>query len=235
MKSVLNIFLVFILTASVGTLQAVPSNGDRNSVEYGKAVSTVEKAARALDNVMEDPMNGIPHSLINNSEGIVIFPGATQVAAGPFNGPGGKGIAMIHSENGSWSSPFFVTLREGSTGFQFSAETSDIILLFKDRNDMVNIDKAEITLGGDIGVEEGPVNNGSFTGTENAFEAEIYSYHRINGLLTGISLNGGILSYYERLSDTLYSTEAIKMDKLIYADLSEIKLQNRINPLLHLL
>ena len=202
MKVMLNIFLVSILTISVGTLLAAPSNGDGETIENEKAIKTLEKAVWVLDNVMEEQVNGIPQSLINESEGIMIFPGAWKVAAGAFNGHGGRGIAMIHNEDGSWSNPFFVTIREGSQRFQIGTQASDFVLLFKDRNDIIDIDKAAITLGGDVGVAEGPVINGSSSSNDITFEKEIYSYHRSKGLFTGVSLNGGILSYYEKLSDS---------------------------------
>ncbi len=216
MKPMLNLFLVSILTISVGTLLAAPSNGDSKSSENEMATKTLEKAVRALDHVMEDPVNGIPESLINKSEGIVIFPAACKVVAGPYNPPGGRGIAMIHNEDGSWSNPFFVTLREGNLGFQMGAQASDIVLLFKDRNDIIDIDKAEITLGGDVGVAAGPVNNGSSLSTDITFETEIYSYHWSKGLFSGVSLKGGILSYYEKLSDSLYGIDDINMDEIFY-------------------
>ena len=216
MKTMLNIFLVTILTISVGTLLAAPSNGDSKSSENEMVTKTLEKAVRALDHVMEDPVNGIPESLINKSEGIVIFPAACKVVAGPYNPSGGRGIAMIHNEDGSWSNPFFVTLREGSQGFQIGAQTSDNVLLFKDRNDIIDIDKAEITLGGDVGVAEGPVYNGSFLSNDISFETEIYSYQRSKELFTGVSLKGGILSYYEKFSDSLYGIDNINMDEIFY-------------------
>ena len=68
-------------------------------------------------------------------EGIVIFPGALKVAVGCIGGQGARGIAMIRKEDGSWSNPFFVNLGEGSLGVQLGAQSSDIVLLFKDRDD----------------------------------------------------------------------------------------------------
>jgi len=212
MKLVSSLFIVSILTISVGTLLASPSNGDSKSIET--ATNTLEKAVIALMSVRENPVNGIPQSLINNSEGIVIFPGACKVAAGPFNGPGGRGIAIIRNEDGSWSNPLFVTIREGNQGFKIGAPTSDIVLLFKDRNDIINIAKTDITLGGDVGVAEGPVKNGSSSSTDLTFESDIYSYHQIKGLYAGASLNGSILSYYENLSDSLYGIDDINMDEI---------------------
>lgn len=205
----LNLFLVSILTISVGTLSAAPSNGYSKSVEKEKATKTLEKAVMALDNVMEDPENSIPQSLINKSEGIVIFPGAFKIAIGTIGGQGGRGIAMIRKEDSSWSNPFFVTLGEGSLGFQIGAQTSDIVLLFKDRNDIIGIDKAEITLGSDIGVAAGPVNKGSSASTDIKFDSEIYSYCRSKGLFAGVSLKGGILRFNEKVSDSLYGIDDV--------------------------
>lgn len=209
MKTMLNLFLVSILTISVGTLSAAPSNGYSKYVEKGKATKTLEKAVVALDNVMEDPENSIPQSLINKSEGIVIFPGALKIAIGTIGGQGGRGIAMIRKEDGSWSNPFYVTLGEGSLGFQIGAQASDIILLFKDRNDIMDIDKAEITLGSDIGVAAGPVNKGSSASTDIKFDSEIYSYCRSKGLFAGVSLKGGILRFNEKVSDSLYGIDDV--------------------------
>ena len=139
----LNLILAFTLTTSAGTMKAAPSNEESKSVENEKATNTIEKAERTLDYVMENPVHGIPKSLINKSEGIVIFPGACKVAAGPFNGAGGRGIAVVHNEDGSWSNPFFVILREGSQGFQIGGPTSDIVLLFKNRSDIIDIYNVE--------------------------------------------------------------------------------------------
>ena len=210
----LNMTLVFILTISVGTLIAAPSNGERKSVENEKATKTIENAERALDNVMENPALGIPKSLINKSEGIVIFPRSCQIAAGAFNGPGGRGIAMIHNEDDTWSNPFFVTLREGNQGFQIGPQTSDIVLLFKDRDDITNIYEAEIALGSDVEVAPGPINNGSSLSTDITFETEIYSYHRSKELFSGISLKGAILTYDKKPGDSFYGIETMAMDEI---------------------
>lgn len=211
----LNIFLASILTISVGTLFAAPSNGKSHSVENEKATKTFEEFVRTLDNVMENPVNGIPQSLINISEGMVILPGACQVTAGAFNGPGGRGIAMIHNKDGTWSNPFFVTLREGSMEFfKIGVQNSDIVLFFKDRNDITGIEKEDITLGSDVGVAAGPVQNGSSSSSDITFEKEIYSYHWNNGHFAGVSLKGGVLSYSAKSSDSLFCIENICIAKI---------------------
>jgi lipid-binding SYLF domain-containing protein len=207
MKPILHIFFVFFLTVWMGRLAAAPIMGNINSGEYEKASKTLEHALRVLDYVLEDPVHGIPQSMINQSEAIVIFPDACMIAAGPYNKPGGIGTAMIHNEDGSWSDPFFVILREGSLDFELGARNSDIVLLFKNKNQILVMDDAAITLGGNVGVGPGPVYNNSQSATDISFEKEVYAYHRSTDHFAGESIEGGILSYYEKLSNSLIETE----------------------------
>jgi len=224
MKTILNLTLVSVLLISSGTLFAGSLNDSSNlKIEQEatvdeftyKANKTLQKSVLALDNIMEDQENWIPQSLIGKSEGIVIFPRAFKVALGTFGGQGGRGIAMIRKDDGSWSNPFFVTLGEGSVGFQIGAQSSDIVLLFKNKSDIMGIDDAEITLGGDVGVAAGPVNKGSSAITDINFDSEIYTYSRSKGLFAGVSLKGGVLTYNENFTESLYCMEDINTDDIL--------------------
>ena len=230
MKTKLNLVLVSTLLITGGTLFAVSSDDNSNvyidqqetvdetSLYYGeipaKAIKTLKKSVIALDNIMEDPENCIPPSLISKSEGIVIFPSAFKLALGVAGGQGARGVAMIRKEDGSWSNPFFVSLGEGSLGIQIGAQSSDIVLLFKDKNDIIGIDKAEITLGSDVGVAAGPVSKGSSSSTDIKFDSEIYSYNRSKGLFAGVSLKGGVLTYNNKVNESLYCMNDVNMDDI---------------------
>jgi len=216
MKTLLNLILVYTITISVISLNAAPSNGYNKSNETEKALKTLNKSANAFENVMDDPNCSIPQSLIDQSEGIVIFPGAFKIAFGAWGGQAGRGIAMIRKDDGTWSNPFIVTLGEGSLGLQIGAQSSEIVLLFKHRYDILEIDEAEIILGGEVGVAAGPVSNGSITDTDLKFEREIYSYYRSKGLFAGINLAGGILSYNEIVNESLYGVEGVNADEIFY-------------------
>ena len=209
MKAILNLILVSMLITIIGNLNAEASIGESRSTDSEKAAKTLEKVVMASYHVMKDSENGIPQSLISKSEGIMIFPGDCKVAAGIFNGQGGRGIAMIRKEDGFWSNPFIVSLGTGSLGFQTGAQTSDIVLLIHDKNDIMEIEKTFITLGSDVDVAAGPVNKGSSYSNDITFGSDIYSYYRNNGIFTGVSLNGGILSYNEMLSESLYGIEDV--------------------------
>jgi len=183
-----------------------------------KAYKTLQKSAMAVDNIMDDPENCIPLALFTQAEGIVIFPRALKIAIGTAGGQGGNGIAMIRMEDGTWSNPFFVALGEASVGIQIGAQKSDIVLLFKNRNDIIAIDEADVMLGTGIGVAAGPVSRGVESVTDIKFDAEIYSYQRSKGLFAGLSLKGGVLSSNSNYNETLYCMNDVTTDDIFFND-----------------
>ena len=230
MKTVLNLVLVSTLIITSGNLFGL-SAFDSSDVNFdpqgsvdetsphdveiaAKANETLQKSEMALENVMKDPDNSIPPSLISKSEGVVIFPKAFKLALGAAGGQGGRGIAMIRQDDGSWSNPIFVTLGEGSVGFQIGAQKSDIVMLFKNRNDLLTIDNADIMIGSGIGVAAGPLNKDISATTDITFESEIYSYQCSKGLFAGISLKGGILSNSSGYNESFYWMDDVNTDEI---------------------
>ena len=232
MKTLRKLLFTSTLFITTGTLFAVSANDTGNAssdpkvtvednvyseTDYqiaAKANKTLKKSTMALENVMKDPENSIPPSLISQSEGIVIFPRALKLAFGTVGGQAGRGIAMIRQDDGSWSNPFFVSLGEASVGFQIGAQKSDIVLLFKNRNDIIAIDQADIMLGSGVGVAAGPVSKGYSTATDIKFDAEIYSYQYSKGLFAGISLKGGVLSCNSKFNESLYGYYDVNTDDI---------------------
>lgn len=195
----------FIQISKEKLIQSSNLQDDEELLE--RANNTIKEAVKAMDKIMKDPETSIPVSLLNESEGIVVFPGAFKVAIGTVGGQGGRGIAMIRKEDGSWSNPFFVMLGEGSVGLQIGAQVSDIVLLFNNRDNIMKMEEAEITLGSDISATAGPENKEISANTDIKFEAEIYSYYRSKGLFAGVSVSGGVLKYNNRLNNVFYETE----------------------------
>lgn len=206
------LFIMSVTLVAASTGQGV----SREKKNERKASKTLVKSVEALDHIMEDPENYIPPSLIIQSEGIVILPDAFKLAVGVAGGQGARGIAMIRKANGSWSNPFFVSLGEGSLGVQVGAQKSDIVLLFKDKNDLIELEETELTLGGDVGVAAGPVSRGASAITDIKFDSEIYTYSLSNGLFAGVSFKGGVLTYNQKVNDSLYCMEDVDTDQIIY-------------------
>jgi lipid-binding SYLF domain-containing protein len=209
--------VAFTLLIMSGSLLASQNNPDVSREERNekKASKTLLRSVEALDHIMEDPENYIPPSLIIQSEGIVILPSAFKLAVGVAGGQGARGIAMIRKANGSWSNPFFVSLGEGSLGVQIGAQKSDIVLLFKEKDDLIQLEETELTLGGDIGVAAGPASRGASAMTDIKFESEIYTYSLSNGLFAGVSFKGGVLTYNQRVNESLYCMQNVTTDEII--------------------
>jgi lipid-binding SYLF domain-containing protein len=233
MKTIVNLTLVLMLITIVVNLNAEASIGESKSADSEKAEKTLENAIMPFYHVMKDSKNGIPQSLINKSEGIMIFPEACKVAAGVYNGQGGRGIAMIRNDDGNWSNPFIVSLGKGNLGSQTGTQTSDIIMFFLDRNDIIDIDKVYITLGGDISVAAGPSDKGSSSSNDMTFESDSYSYYLNKGLFNGVNLNGGILSYNERISESLYDVDDLSTDEIFCGN--ETTYDDKVNDLIEAL
>jgi len=235
MKALMNTLIVSALLIASGTLFAASLGdgmyNDDNSAK--KANRTLHKSVIALDQIMDDPDNCIPPSLINQSAGIVIFPDAFKIAFGMVGGQGARGIALVRQDDGSWSNPFFVSLGEGSFGLQLGVQKTDIVLLFKDRNAIMDLGKTEITLGGDVGVAAGPVSKGSSATTDIKFDSEIYSYCSSRGLFAGVSFKGGVLTFNDSVNESLYDTEDIDTDYIFHE--IETPYNNRVNDLIEVI
>jgi len=214
MKTKMKLTIVSALIIMSGTMFAASLPGDDSNDDKNlkKANKTIIMSVEALDNVMEDPESYIPPSLIIQSEGIVIFPSAVKLAFGVAGGQGARGIALTRNADRSWSDPFFVSLGEGSLGLQLGAQKTDIILLFKNKEDIMGLDDADIALGVDMGVAAGPASRVSSATTDISFDSEIYSYYRSRGLFAGVSFKGGVLSYNDNINESLLGMNDITSD-----------------------
>jgi len=235
MKTFLNTVIVFALLITSATLFAVSAGNNiyNDDDTAKKANKTLHKSVIAMDHIMDDPDNSIPPSLIDQSEGIVIFPDAFKIAFGVVGGQGARGIALVRQYDGSWGNPFFVSLGEGSLGLQLGAQKTDIVLLFKDRNAIMDLGETEITLGGDVGVAAGPVSKGASATTDIKFDSEIYSYCTSKGLFAGVSFKGGVLTYNESVNESLYGVEDINMDYIFHE--IETPYNDRVNDLIEVI
>jgi lipid-binding SYLF domain-containing protein len=148
----------------------------------------------------------IPSQLLKISEGFIIIPGMKN-AGFVVGGKLGKGIAVIKNEDGSWSNPVFVTLAGGSFGLQIGVQSVDLILVFKKRQTLEDLDNGDFTIGGDISAAAGPVGKSSTASTDYKMEAEIYSYSRAKGLFAGVTINGSSLSVDEKANERFYGEE----------------------------
>jgi lipid-binding SYLF domain-containing protein len=167
-----------------------------------------EDKINAATAVLSD-FNGIqiPAQLIEASKGIIIIP--RMINGGLIvGGKHGKGLAMVKREDGEWSDPVFVTITGGSVGAQIGVQAVDLVLIFKSDKSLMNIEKGDYTLGGDLSVAAGPVSKNASATTDYKLEAEVYSYSRAKGLFAGVTVNGAMLDVDVRANTGLYGSKA---------------------------
>ncbi|WP_374163159.1 lipid-binding SYLF domain-containing protein [Arcticibacter sp. MXS-1] len=177
--------IVFAALMLSGILISVSAGAQQKEVKKIEASASVLKEFGKMK-------ESIPAQLLEVTEGIVIIP--KMINAGlVIGGKRGKGLAMVKGDDGKWSDPVFITLTGGSFGFQAGVQSVDLVLIFKNKESLMDISKSSFTLGGDISVAAGPVGRSSSASTDYKLEAEVYSYSRSKGLFAGISLSGAAL------------------------------------------
>ncbi|MGI9290756.1 MAG: lipid-binding SYLF domain-containing protein, partial [Gammaproteobacteria bacterium] len=132
----------------------------------------------------------------------------------------GKGVLTVRQEDGSWSNPGFVSLGGGSFGWQIGAQSTDLVLVFKDRRSVDNIFNGKITLGGDVSAAAGPVGRHASAATDGFLNAAIYSYARNRGLFAGISLEGAWLGMDRSANRSYYATSMSPAELLAATDIA---------------
>ena len=147
-----------------------------------------------LEEIQKSPDQQIPMNLISKAKAIIVFP--TMLKAGFFVGARyGKGIASVRAEEtGEWGPPAFLFTTGGSFGFQFGAQTIDLILLVMSQRGLEGLLNEQFTLGGDIAISAGPVGRHAEASADVFMQGEIYSYSRSKGLFGGVSLKGTIIT-----------------------------------------
>jgi len=174
----------------------------------------LSNAAKAFEEIMSAPDKGIPGSVLNKAECVVVVPGMKKggfIVGGSF----GRGAVICRSKDKSgWGAPAMVELGGGSVGFQIGAEATDVVMLIMNREGIDSLLKSKFTLGGEASVAAGPVGRSSAAETDAAMKAKILSYSRSRGVFGGVSLAGTTLHQDEDANKAVYGKELSTSDIL---------------------
>lgn len=163
----------------------------------------VLQSAKVLKDMLHMPENAIPPILFKRAEAIAIIPSTYKVGL-IFGGQYGNGVICVKDDNGIWGNPVFITLMEGSLGFQFGASSSDLVLVFKTKKSVDGLVNSKLTLGVDASVAAGPVGREVGASGDIFLEQEVYTYAMTKGLYAGISLAGSSLMVDEAANARFY-------------------------------
>jgi lipid-binding SYLF domain-containing protein len=194
---------VSLLTLASGLLLADKATDER-----------LANAAKAFEEIMAVPDKGIPGSVLNKAECVVVVPGMKKggfIVGGSF----GKGsVSCRNTDKSGWGAPAMVELGGGSVGFQIGAEATDVVMLIMNREGIDSLLKNKFTLGGDASVAAGPVGREATAETDAAMKAKILSYSRSRGVFGGVSLQGTTLHQDEGAIKAVYGKQLNASDIL---------------------
>ena len=155
-------------------------------------VKRLQNAADVVRALRTVPDKGIPDTIWDRAECVVVIPGLKKAAFG-IGGEYGRGVMSCRG-GGKWSGPLFMRLAKGSWGLQIGATEIDLVLLVMNRDGADKLLQDKVTLGAGASVAAGPVGRSAQAGTDAQLRAEILSYSRARGVFAGIDISGGVLS-----------------------------------------
>jgi len=176
-----------VLTACVLCLFASSAFAEMSKDE----VKRLHQAAQILTSLRSAPDKGIPETLWDQAQCVIVIP-SMKKAAFIVGGEYGSGVMSCKNGN-SWSAPVFMQLAKGSWGLQIGAEEVDLALLVMNRSGLNKLLEDKVSLGADASVAAGPVGRTGNAATDAQLGAEMLAYSHTNGVFAGIDLSGGVL------------------------------------------
>jgi SH3 domain-containing YSC84-like protein 1 len=189
-------------------------------VAQDKEQDRVENAGKVMKEILNAP-DGIPQSVLDKADCVVILPSVLKFAIG-FGGSYGRGVMTCRGGkafDGPWGGPTMMALEGGSAGLQLGGNATDFVLLIMSPRSATSILASKVKLGGDASAAAGPVGRTASAETDVTLRAEILSYSRARGLFAGISLAGSTLRPDNGANKKLYGKEvdakSIVFDKAV--------------------
>ena len=178
-----------------------------------KEEDRVENAGKVMQEILKAP-DGIPQSVLDKADCIVVLPSVLKFAIG-IGGSYGRGAMTCRGGStfqGHWGAPTMMALEGGSFGLQLGGNATDFILLLMSPRSAQNVLVSKVKIGGDASAAAGPVGRTASAETDVTLRAEILSYSRARGLFAGISLEGSTLRPDNDANKKLYGKEVSAKD-----------------------
>jgi lipid-binding SYLF domain-containing protein len=169
-----------------------------------KEQDRVENAGTVMKEILNAP-DGIPQSVLDKADCVVILPSVLKFAIG-IGGSYGRGVMTCRGGStfhGKWGAPTMMALEGGSVGLQLGGNATD---------SAKSVLSSKVKIGGDASAAAGPVGRAASAETDVTMRAEILSYSRSRGLFAGVSLAGSTLRADNGANENLYGKKVSASD-----------------------
>ena len=173
-----------------------------------KERARLEEAGTGMREILNIP-EGIPKSILNKAECVVVFPSVKKFAIG-IGASYGRGAITCRSGKefrGPWSAPAMFALEGGNIGLQLGGQATDFVLLVMNERGANSVMSSKVKLGADASAAIGPKGRDAAAATDVVMNAEILSYSRSKGLFAGVSLEGSTLRSDNDANKKIYGRE----------------------------
>lgn len=178
-----------------------------------KEQDRVENAGTVMKEILNAP-DGIPQSVLDKADCVVILPSVLKFAIG-IGGSYGRGVMTCRGGStfhGKWGAPTMMALEGGSVGLQLGGNATDFILLMMSPRSAKSVLSSKVKIGADASAAAGPVGRAASAETDVTLRAEILSYSRSRGLFAGVSLAGSTLRADNGANENLYGKKVSASD-----------------------
>jgi lipid-binding SYLF domain-containing protein len=166
---------------------------------------TVARATMVLDEIVARNRKGLPPMILRHAYAVLIIP---DLIKGSFvvGGRRGEGVVLLRKADDSWTYPIFVTMGGGSVGLQVGFQSTDLVMVFKNRHSLDSFlqSRGKVTVGINGSVALGGAGVYGEAATDVALKSDIVAFSRNRGLFAGASLSGAALSIDWRSNAEFY-------------------------------
>src|SRR5271155_6090883 len=149
---------------------------------------------------------GLPKSILNSAECVLIFPSVKKVAIG-IGGSYGRGALICRkgaTMNGSWGAPAMYKLDQGSIGLQLGSTATDFLLVVMNQKGADQILNGKTKLGSNAAAAAGPTGAQATAYNAGSMNIDVLTYSRSKGLFAGVSLEGASMDSDDDANKSLY-------------------------------
>ncbi len=171
-----------------------------------------KKEAERMDNsatVLRELLvgnSGLPASILDQADCVVIFPSVKKVAVG-IGGSYGRGVLICRNGgemNGDWGAPAMYKLDQGSIGVQLGSTATDFVLVVMNKKGAEQVLNGKTKLGANAAAAAGPTGAQATGYNAASMHVDVLTYSRSKGLFAGVSLEGATMDSDDEANKALY-------------------------------
>jgi lipid-binding SYLF domain-containing protein len=182
-------------------------------VAQRKEDERLANSATVLQQILSEN-NGLPKSILDQADCVLIFPSVKKVAIG-FGGSYGRGALVCRDGakmNGAWGAPAMYSLDQGSVGLQLGSTATDFVLVVMNQKGADQILNGKTKLGSNAAAAAGPTGAQATAYNAEAMNADVLTYSRSKGLFAGVSLEGASMDTDRDANKSLYGKDLTAQD-----------------------